>query len=245
MGGRSFTAQEKDEIQRLKASGMNPTDIARTIGRSRSAVDRYVTGDMYSDGKTCGDCSARLSNITTSGYCRSCIRARFNKVPEMAAKRAEGRRRSMSDPLKYARACALARSNIRKAMANPETRARFVEDGKRKAAKYYPALLASVRDPEQRKAAGRRISEARLAWCPPEYRDTYRHLVNSKNCTAAEGRALITAQIAADKERELNALSPFERQMKALENGGKIVANINRPAPGNQVITDPTLRRAG
>lgn len=61
--------------------------------------------------------------------------------------------------------------------------------------------------------------ERRLAWCPREYREEYRHMVWIKRIPAAEARKHIEASIAADKARK----SPFERQMEALKNGAKLI----------------------
>jgi len=40
-----------------------------------------------------------------------------------------------------------------------------------------------------------------LAWCPPGYRDAYRHLTNSKGLPAAEARAVVERQIETDARR--------------------------------------------
>jgi hypothetical protein len=235
MGGTRFTQAEMNTMFELRASGLNVGEIAKRLGRSRSSIDRYVSRDPFSEGKTCADCAKPISDISASGRCRPCQRALHNRIPEMTAKRAEGRRRTMADPLKYARQCAIAAANVRKAMQNPEIRARFVEAGKRQAALYYPTLVAKLQDPEFRKAVGRKISATRLAWCPPEYREAYLALARSKAGTAAEVREMIFAQIRADRDRAIAALSPFERQDLALERGAKIVANDPRPS-GNQVV---------
>lgn len=50
-------------------------------------------------------------------------------------------------------------------------------------------------------AAGRKLSETRMGWCPLEYRDEYRRLVRSKLVSAAEARRMIEDMIAADMDR--------------------------------------------
>ncbi len=63
-----------------------------------------------------------------------------------------------------------------------------------------PDVLAKNRAPEVRKAAGRKTSETRMAWCPPELRAEYRTLIHSKLIPAAEARRIIEAEIAGTLE---------------------------------------------
>lgn len=234
MGARKLTVIEIDRAKRLKSWGWSLGQIAKELGRSRSGLERYLSGDPFSEGRTCGDCAAPITNISKSGRCRACNTIRNNKKPELVAKRMEGKRKAMSDPLKYARICQVARNNIRKAMADPVKRAAAIERGKAKAALHFntPEGRAWANRPEVRERAGKSLSETRMAWCPPEYRQTYKDLLRARVCTAAEGRQLIAEQIKADKERNKH-LSPFERQQRALENGAAIVANDQKPSLAN------------
>jgi hypothetical protein len=234
MGAKAFTVIEIDRAKRLKRWGYNIGQIARELGRSRSGVER-ILGDLYSKGLTCSDCSTSIADGCASGRCRSCNVIRNNKKPELVAKRMAGKREAMRDPIKYARACQIARNNIRKAMADPVKRAKFVELGKIKAATYFadPSIRAQVNDPALRKAIGRKISETRMAWCPPEYREAYHDLLRLRLCNAAEGRALIEEQIKADRARARSILSPFERQERALRSGAQLIANDQKPSLAN------------
>lgn len=240
MGARRLTQAEIERARRLMGIGLTLGEIAKELGRSRSGLERHLCSDPYSEGRTCSDCSAPITDISNSGRCRSCNVIRNNKKPELVAKRMEGKRRSMSDPIKYARACQIARDNIRKAMSDPVKRAKASELGKVKAALYFntPEGRAWANRPEVRARAGRSISEARLGWCPPEYREQYHSLMRLKVCNAAEGRAMIEEQIKADRER-LRNLSPFERQERALRNGAQLVANDQKPSLDRPGIYSP------
>lgn len=48
-----------------------------------------------------------------------------------------------------------------------------------------------------------RMSRARMAWCPLEYRDLYRKLRSSSGFGAAEARTMIVRQVALDNVRSL------------------------------------------
>ena len=235
MGARLLSDTELAKARELLATGLTIGRIARLMGRSRSGLERHLCRDPYSDGRTCSDCSTAISNISKSGRCRACNTARKNKDPEQTAKRMAGKREAMKDPIKYARACQVARDNIRKAMADPVRRAKAVERGKVKAALHFntPEGRAWANRPEVRARAGKTLSETRMGWCPPDYRQQYHDLMRLRVCSAEEGRNLILEQIAKDK-RETN-LSPFERQERALARGGKLVANDRGPSFGEAV----------
>lgn len=64
------------------------------------------------------------------------------------------------------------------------------------------ALARFQRDhPERVREYCTRASHARLAWCPPEYRDEYRRLTRKKQIPAAEARHLIEEMIATHAKR--------------------------------------------
>jgi hypothetical protein len=241
MGAKPFTEIEIERAKRLKRCGLTIGGIARELGRSRSGVER-VLSEPFSQGRTCAGCPIPISNYAVTDYCRSCARARNNKIPELTAKRAEGKRRAMKDPLKYARACQVAKANIRKAMADPVKRAKFVELGRLKAATHFntPEGRAWCNRPEVRERAGRSLSETRMAWCPLEYREQYKQLTRLKVCTAGEAREMILEQIERDRVRARSNLSPFERQERALARGAQLVANDQKPS-----LANPGIYRAG
>jgi hypothetical protein len=73
--------------------------------------------------------------------------------------------------------------------------------------------------PEQRARVGKKLTEIRLGWCPPELRPLYKKLVRNRIHSTADARRVILA-----------SLSPFERQMQAVRNGAGIT--FERPLPG-------------
>lgn len=107
----------------------------------------------------------------------------------------------------------------------PERRARQAQIARR-VARDHPAG-----SPARRKAAERQSNTA-LSWCPREYRDDYRLMVRS-GIPAREARETTLARIRADEARRkaaharAAALSPFERQMRALHGGAQIA--VKRP----------------
>jgi hypothetical protein len=237
MGARLLSDTELARARELLATGLSLGAVARMMGRSRAGLERHLCHDPYSDGRACSDCSTAITNFAKSGRCRACNTARRNKDPEMTAKRMAGKRRAMSDPIKYARACQIARDNIRRAMADPEKRAKAVERGKVKAALHFntPEGRAWCNRPEVRARAAKSLSETRMAWCPPEYRAQYFELMRLRLCSAAEGRQFISDQIAKDRARLLLRESPFERQDRALARGAKLVANDRGPSFGEAI----------
>lgn len=67
-------------------------------------------------------------------------------------------------------------------------------------AKRRATMRANSRTPEGA-ARMRRMSLARVSWCPIEYLGEYRRLVYVKRCKAVEARAIIEAQITTDAAR--------------------------------------------
>lgn len=169
----------------------------------------------------CADCGKAITAKTKTGRCRSCKNHFLNSQPAFVAARAEGIRKKWSEDKAFAAKMRLIFSATGRANGtDPKRRAKLAELGKCK--------IAQLHSPESRakakaksKQTGRKISEHYMGWCPPEYRDEYRRLTISKNLRANEARAIILAQIKADKAR----LSPFERQRLALEKGAQLVAN--------------------
>lgn len=218
---RHWTDEEKAAAFDMKARGASITAIARALGRSHSSVTNRLS-DTYSQGRTCSGCAKPIMNTAKTGQCRTCFTVAMNKAPETSIKRSEAFARRMADPAKRAVVIATAKANGLRALANPEARAKMVENGRKIARAYLqsPEVLAKLNSPELRERRARTISEMRMAWCPVEYRDLYRELTGS-GIRAPEARQMVRDQIARDEAR----LSPFERQMKALERGAKLVAN--------------------
>lgn len=197
--------------------------------RAHSAEERRKLPN-YNKGRECA-CGTPIRNENKTGNCKPCNMKVFNADPAAQAKRAESFRRKLrEDPLELARRRAQCRQNVRNALARPEVREAWVA----RARKVYD-LMRTPEALEKKRvghaAAMQRRAAKQLAWCPPEKRERYDYLVYTKRLRAAEARAIILAEIKA----ELDAMSPFERQMRALERGAKLVANDARPA-GNQVV---------
>jgi hypothetical protein len=183
----------------------------------------------YSLGRVCG-CGNPVSNKAKSGLCRPCFMARLHSDPERGKKVSEGIRKWLENPDNRARHRAAAkRAGITKRM-NPEFRAKAAKTMREIA---QPICVATGLNMRRDWRKMRKLAlEARWAWCPPEYRDAYR-AIRDKGILAGEAKRILAEQIKAD----LAKLSPFERQMRALERGASLVANDPKPIFGIPTIT--------
>ena len=182
-------------------------------------------------GRACSVCGTSICDSNRSGQCKPCNLRTLNADPDIARRKGESlKRRHREDPLELARRQAQMRQNVRTAMSRPEVREAWVA----RARKSFPLMWtpeALAKKKAGHAAAMRRRAERQLAWCPAHKRERYEELVYTKRWRAADAKATVLAEIRA----ELESLSPFERQMRALERGAKIVANDARPS-GNQVV---------
>lgn len=167
--------------------------------------------------KTCMDCPSALGDKNKSGLCRPCALKRNMANPEFNEKRLAAIRARYKDPAARHKAATEINERHMRARQDPEKAERL-----RKGIK---AARARLNEPEVRAAylasraeAGRKHSETRMAWCPPEYRETYFHLTMSKRVRAPEARQMIKDMIAADRAK----MTPFERQMEAIAKGAGI-----------------------
>jgi hypothetical protein len=114
--------------------------------------------------------------------------------------------------------------------SNPDARRERAERGKRDFHRTLgtPQAKAAAIRPEIIAKRAKTYSDNRLAWCPEEKRDEYRHLLYVKQVGSAEAKRIVLASIA----RETAALTPFERQLQAIRNGAGIreVRPIRRAA---------------
>jgi hypothetical protein len=174
----------------------------------------------YSDNRRCS-CSKRITNANRSGLCKSCLMRSLNADPALMKQRGETQSRILREnPYAYARKCAtLARNR----------QCRSVESMRSAAVR-----LAVYRTPENEAKRVAALIEAnkrrRHAWLPEQYRADYFSMLKSRGFRAAEAKAIILAQVAADKVRAEASLSPFERQERALANGARLVANDQKPS---------------
>ena len=236
MGGKSLSAEDVALVKQMALLGHSHRVIALRVGRTKSAVRNILCrGKGYTMGRACSDCPNPIRNENVSGRCKSCATAYNNRLPETKAKRVAGWKKRMADPLKYARLCATLADNARKGLEDPVKRAAAAERGRLQYERYLnnPEVRALLNSPEMRAAKGKKITAARLAWCPPEYRAEYLYLIYTKRMHRSEAKPIILEQVRADRERELAKLSPFERQMRALEKGATLVANDQKPSLAN------------
>lgn len=149
---------------------------------------------MVTAARTCS-CGTALGPRNTSGVCRPCVARRLNSDSEITARRLAGIRASAADP----EVRAAKRERMKRVVANltPEQIERRRQHGKRQVRDVLsrPEVKALSRSPEVRAKAGRARSATVLAWCPEEWRDTYREL-KRKGRTAAVAKALVLDLIA-------------------------------------------------
>jgi len=145
-----------------------------------------MSDDLQDTRANCKTCGKSLWKGNKYGYCRSHI------SPEARANMTAGLRLKMqSDPEYMQRIIALARANV----ARPEHRQKLTEAA-RKSGAWRKALAATT--PESYQLAADRAADTKLAWCPPEYRDEYRRLKDSKRLRAHEAKSIILAQHEKD-----------------------------------------------
>lgn len=177
--------------------------------------------------KECAGCSKPLSLKNKTGHCIACgNRARWND-PEFRQRRLEGIRKKFADPFYYRAVQLRCRKMGREAALDPVLRERRIAEGK---AHYRERLF----QPAVRERCLERVREANkryLAWCPKERVEEYQML--RKRIGAVKARRQIEDAIREERRRELAALSPFERQLRALENGAPLIANDQRPSLAN------------
>lgn len=235
--GTKWTDEESDRLRELAAMGLSHREIGRRLGRSRNAVWNrlnHISGKPFSLGRICSDCAKPIRNENTSGRCKVCATIYNNRLPDSIEKRRVGWAKRLANPRHYADLCRVAKQNSRKAMADPAKRAAAAERARLIWQQYLntPEMREYVNSPEVRSRAGRSLSETRMAWCPPEYRSAYYDIRRKVQCSAADARQIILDQIKSDQAK----LSPFERQMLALQKGARLVANDATPPPGNVVV---------
>lgn len=190
--------QNLDAIRAMLADGKAGVDVARHFGLKPDAL---YTGLRF-HGLTI-DPKATLA-AKRAGSEKS-------RLPAAIALRSKKQKARMADPAQreIVRQATLARHR-----ADPELRQRMLERSQT------PEALAA------RKAACQRVWDARLAWCPPQFRVEYHRLIRSKRMTAREAKAALLPDIA-------RWLVSFEGQLWRVGTGqARLVDNvkINRPA---------------
>lgn len=135
-------------------------------------------------------------------HCRRCSIMRVQADPALEEKRRAAIAALFQDPDYVDAHRARLRKSMEAAQADPALVERRREHGRRQYREHLsrPEVRAKAHCPDARKRAARKTSETRLAWCPPERRDEYRHLITSKLIPAAEARRIIEAEIAGTAE---------------------------------------------
>lgn len=230
MKRRPWAQAEVERAQELRAAGMSFARIGRELGRPANNVDynlKRAAGLMHTLGRKCLGCESPIRDHAPGERCRRCSTIALNADPEFQAKRLAGLRSAAALQPGTEQRRRAGRKSAQKRMANPFYTAwlkNLVKNVVQPASQ-----TAEARAKRDDAAAGRKISERKLSWCPVEYRSEYRRLVVSKGIKAAEARQIILAQIKADRAKADN-LSPFEKQERALARGGQIVANDQKPS---------------
>lgn len=222
---RKFTQEEIELAQQLREQGLSFAKIGREINRAPTSVEHRLaveSGAYYSLARQCLDCEIPIPDANATGCCRKCGMARQNRDPEFQARRVAAVRDC--DALKAGSPARIeaARKAVITRMANPVYVAWLKEQMRSVVG---PAGRNAYRD---HKAAGRKISEFYMKWCPVEYRPLYHEIKRAGGLNKAEAQELILAQIRDD----LAKLSPFERQERALAKGAALVANDRGPLFG-------------
>jgi aspartokinase len=180
--------------------------------------------------KMCSDCGKPLHAKNTSGLCRAHALAAARRDPAVQQRRVERLAEAKRTP-EMRQQSREVRLKLNAERANdPEWQDMMRECGKRLRA----ALLSDPKHEAKRKARQRQHQESLLAWCPEEFRDTYRKI--RREVGAAEARRMIKADIARAEARRLAALSPLERQLERLQAGAKLTPKF-RPKPTEHDFT--------
>jgi hypothetical protein len=179
----------------------------------------------------CG-CGAKIGRQNKTGRCRSCSWQNITAAPGFEQRRLDGLAIANADPqLK-----ALHAAHISSFSRRPEERKRKSEMARRIMHRTVlsPQCRARAHSPETVAKRTRARVERILGWCPPEYRDHYRHLNQRKKFPAATARAMTLEKIEADR----NKLSPFERQLDAIRRGAGIIEihPIRRAEPMRSLV---------
>lgn len=144
-------------------------------------------------------CGRMVRHGTRSGTCRACWIEKFNSDAAVRERRTAGVRRYHRDPATAERRSEVARRVAASRMRNPFYVAllRKIMREVAQPLSYTPENLAR----RDEKARGIAVSATKLSWCPPAYREHYRHLVNSKHMPSAEARRMILELVERDEQR--------------------------------------------
>lgn len=236
MAGKAWTKAEISLARQMRLLGHTLPTIGAALGRSWYSVrNKLRTLDDYADGLSCDGCGTPIRGRNESGRCSRCIIKQRNADPEYRARLLAGISKKWADPEYKAKMRASSRALAERLAKDPKVRAARQRAGRASVPRLFSPEVRAKTLKAVSERAGKTNSERRLAWCPVEYRSLYRYLLKTKRIPGPEARQSVFEQIRIDRERKLAAketLSPFERQMRALENGAQLIANDRGPMFG-------------
>lgn len=143
----------------------------------------------------CTECSAPITwgKWRKTTLCKPCAARANMKRPEVIAKMSAASKRTWADPEVRSRRVATM-TEFNRSLAQREIR-RAAGLVNQNVVRFAPCLPAGH---PSRVRAGRTLTERRVGWCPPVWRDEYQRLQSNGNFSAAEARGIIEQQIAAD-----------------------------------------------
>lgn len=153
--------------------------------------------------RTCTDCAAPITVKSRTGWCRPCSAKHLNSDPAIHARRVAGiHRKFAEDPQFKAEQAARLLVNA----STPAAALARVATGKRIAREVLarPDVKALTHSPEARAKRGRTMVNTKLAWCPEEWRDSYRRML-SGGTLAKDAKAMILDTVRVEARREVAA----------------------------------------
>lgn len=184
---------------------MNCIVCDKTLSRgTKGSICRKCPKKPPRPDKFCCGCGIKVNaKQNKSGYCRNCLMARVNDDPVLQEKRRLATLEALRRPETRAKLSAIHR----KRCADPEVLERWRQHGRKNYHRTLGTDHARQRalDPEVLARRGRTSSDRALAWCPPEYRDEYRHLNRFRHVPADEARRMIEAKVERERIGRLAA----------------------------------------
>ncbi len=185
------------------------------------------------------ECGKTLGRKNVTGLCKSCFTRRQNADPAFQERRLKAIADKWAEPGYRAKMREVTREVGIKAGQNPFITAQRRKLGHQTWERLFTPEVRAKTLKAVSERAGKTLRARWMAWCPEEYWPEYRRLMKIKKLPMVEARAIIFDLMRVERERKAKRpadhLSPFERQERALERGGKLVANDARPS-GNQVV---------
>lgn len=171
-------------------------------------------------GRKCSDCEIGITDQSTTGKCKRCFMRGVGSDRETISRRAATVKYKCRTVQGYlANKARVVNANRNKAMlANPERWELFWSD------------LTPEQEQRRRAALIAFNKRDRLPWLPDDRRDDYFTLIKNRRFTAREAKEIILNEIAAKHRAAEARLSPFERQERAIQRGGQLVANDTVPS---------------